>query len=215
MKPQNKSKKSILRITKVAYEVPSMISLGEPKGFLAFFRHSWRIISLSTKKKEVLSRVRLFYRFASYLLVMRKHHGDNYTIQYLKIAQLAVQKKVAGEPLKSMRELAPDLGLPRLSHAGLPAIIRSRDARMILLHSPSLVRMYSSLFSLYRILSCPGKLKINTITDPFSGDVAYLKEIQRWITQHCVTSLKTFKVGFPKPSSLEVFLTSSPNSLQS
>jgi len=113
-------KNKIFTIQHKVYESANMISLGDPKGFLAFFRNSWRIVSLSIRKNEVLTRVRLFYRFGNYLLVMNSHHGSAYTIQYLKVAQLSIQKKVAGDPLKSMRELCPDLPLPRLCRAGLP-----------------------------------------------------------------------------------------------
>jgi hypothetical protein len=56
-------------------------------------------------------------------------------------------------------------------------------------------------------------LKINTITDSFSGDNKRLEEIQRWLEVHTSTSLKTFKVPPIKPSFYEVLISSSPGSL--
>jgi len=84
---------------------------------------------------------------------------------------------------------------------------------MLLMHSPNMVRMYSSLFSLYRIISGPGTLKLNTITDRFSGNDMVLKEIQRWLEVHTSSSLKAFKIPRLSPSQFEIFLTSSPGSL--
>lgn len=40
-------------------------------------------------------------RFGKYLLIMTKHHGATYTVNYLKTSQLAVQKAVGGYPVKS------------------------------------------------------------------------------------------------------------------
>jgi len=83
---------------------------------------------------------------------------------------------------------------------------------MLLQHSPSMVRMYSSLFSLYRIISGPGNLKLNTITDKFSGNAMRLEEIQRWLGVYTPTSLKTFKIPPLRPSIYEVLISASPGS---
>lgn len=53
-------------------------------------------------------------------------------------------------------------GLPRLIPAPLRAKIRSGDVKEI--------RFWTGLFNIYRVLQVPGTIKVNTITDPFSGD---------------------------------------------
>jgi len=112
---------------------------------------------------------------------MSKRHGVPYTVKYLKACQLAVQKKIAGQPLTSLRELEPDLALPRLSKSGLPRIIQLRDRRAIVSGSQSVIRMWLTFFSIYRIIKMPVKAKLNTITDPFVGSDSYLREFELMI----------------------------------
>jgi hypothetical protein len=81
---------------------------------------------------------------------------------------------VAGQPLNSLRELEPDLPLPRLVN-GLPAIIGTRDRRSIRSGNTRVMRLYMTFFSIYRVISIPGLLKLRTITDPFTGNELYLK----------------------------------------
>lgn len=102
--------------------------------------------------------------FCSFLLRMTKHHGAGYTVKYLKSCQLAIQKQIAGNPFKSLREIEPELPLPRLSTEGLPAVIPHADRKLISAGSYSVIRWWLTLFSIYRIISIPGKLKIETIT---------------------------------------------------
>jgi hypothetical protein len=75
-----------------------------------------------------------------YLLKMTKHHGSTYTVKYLKASQLALQKKIAGNPFQSLSEIEPDLPLPRLTTCGLPKVIPKRDRQAILSGSPSIIR---------------------------------------------------------------------------
>jgi len=95
-------------------------------------------------------------------------------VKYLKACTLCLSKFVAGQPLSTLRTLEPDLNLPRLIY-GLPAIIGTRDRRSLRSGNLRVMRMYTTLFSLYRVISIPGKLKLNTITDPFIGNPLFLK----------------------------------------
>lgn len=78
--------------------------------------------------------------------------------------------------MKSLREIEPDLPLPRLSRSGLPVIMGISDRRALLSGGVSVIRFWLSLFNLYRILSMPFKPKLNTITDPYTGTEAAMKE---------------------------------------
>lgn len=130
-------KKALSRPVKV-------ISSLDQKWFMALIQsYGYKIISLSlnSASRKIHSRVQMFHRFGKYLFIMSKRHGITYTIKYLKASQLAVQKAIAGQPLTSLRELEPDLPLPRLSKSGLPVIIQLRDRSAILAHSPSVIRM--------------------------------------------------------------------------
>jgi len=120
-------------------------------------------------------------RYARYLLVLTKRHGASYVVKYLKASQLAVQKSIAGQPLRSLRELEPDLPLPRLTRAGLPAFIGLNDRRSLRSGSLRVIRLYLTFFSLYRVISDTPKLKLNTITDPFKGDLYSLEQVSLYV----------------------------------
>lgn len=107
---------------------------------------------------------------------MTKNHGEVYTVKYLKACQLAIQKKLAGQPFSSLREIEPDYNFPRLSKSGLPVIIKTVDRASICNNSYRIIRLYLSLFSLYRVIKLPFSPKIETITAPFSGSVDCLDD---------------------------------------
>jgi len=108
---------------------------------------------------------------------MDQMHGSLYVVKYLKACQIAIQRKVAKSPFKSLREIEPDLPLPRLSKSGLPVIIKLADRRAICVGGVNTVRLYLSIFGLYRIISAPVKAKLDTILAPFSGDTDYLGSV--------------------------------------
>jgi hypothetical protein len=112
-------------------------------------------------------------------LKLNKNHGPTFVVKYLKASQLALQKKVAGQALGSLRELEPDLPLPGLSRGGLPLIIGTRHRRALSSTvSTNVLRLWLTLFSIYRVIRIPVKPKLSTITDPFCGSDAYLRAVE-------------------------------------
>jgi hypothetical protein len=168
------------------------------------------VLSLSTHKKAA-ARIRLYYKFTSYLFVMNKRHGGEFLVKYLKASHLAVSKYLAGEPFHSLREIEPDLPLPRLSSSGLPCIIGTRDRKSLELKSPKIIRLYLNLFSLYRVISIPGKVKLSTITDDFSGNLQSLKNLENWIGIKSPSVLLSFLENV-KLQQMEKFLISEKSS---
>jgi hypothetical protein len=63
---------------------------------------------------------------------MKKHHGAMTTVKYLKTCQLALMKRISADRISSLREIDPDLPLPRLTRSSLPRIIPLSDRRAIL-----------------------------------------------------------------------------------
>jgi len=94
----------------------------------------------------------------------------------LKASYVALQKALAGDKLTSLRSLEPTLPLPRLVN-GFPAIIGSKDRAALRAGTRSVIIFWSSLFSIYRVLKTPYKLKVSTITDPFSGSLDGLQDL--------------------------------------
>jgi len=167
-------------LMKDVYEQGNMASLKNPKGFLAILHEIGpKILSMALlSSSKVLSRVRMLHNFGIFILRMYSHHGETYTVKYLKACQIAVQKCLAGQPFRSLREIEPDLPLPRLSRTGLPVIIPHNDRRSIIqLNSPAIIRMWLTIFSIYRIIQIEGKFKLATITDEFAGDLEQSKII--------------------------------------
>jgi len=104
-------------------------------------RLGFRVIGACfTKLVKFTGKSSQLAHFFSYLLTMGKNHGHKQVVSYLKSSQLALQRRVAGSDLQSLREIEPDRPLPRLASCGLPRIIPSRDRRAILSGSSSVIR---------------------------------------------------------------------------
>lgn len=153
----------------------------------------WKFVILSLGNiKKATARIRLYHKFTKYLLVLNKRHGAEFVVKYLKACNLAVSKFLAGQPLTSLRELEPDLPLPRLSKSGLPNIIGTRDRRSLAANNTKVIRLWLTLFSLYRVFMIPAKAKLNTITDSFNGNVEETKYMIDWFSANAAIVLSGF-----------------------
>lgn len=192
-----------------------LVSLGNSFELPALIRRiGYRIIPLTFPRSvKFSSRLTYLLFFPTFLFKMRKHHGSEYVVKYLKACQLAISKKIAGTPFSTLRDIEPDLPLRRLSH-GLPSVIPSYDRLAIRQGKPSIIRWWLTIFSLYRILSIPGTLKISTITDAFKGDFNSLALLEEQIPILCRSKFRhiTPKVKIDRDPSLLMLETSSPNS---
>lgn len=173
-------------ISKVLLQSAGKLVALENENFLVILmKYAWKISSLILHRdKKVIAKLRVVYRFGKYLVYLNSKHGSLYVCKYLKASVLAIQKAIAGKPMKSLREIEPDLALPRLSSSGLPSIIGTRDRRAIKSGSLSVVQFYLSLFSVYRIIESPVKAKLETITDPFSGSTDFLEGSLGWFERN-------------------------------
>lgn len=113
-------------------------------------------------------RVRVSHNFLVFLLKVKKHHGTNFTIKWLKCCSVALQKACGGDPVKSLRELEPNMPLPRLIN-GFPAYISKGDRKLIRSGHGGVTRFWLTQFNVYRILLGPFKSKVSTIYGPFTG----------------------------------------------
>jgi hypothetical protein len=119
-----------------------MISLTNAKHLLLVLKKIGnRIVTMSLLSTKETSRFRMLHNFGFFLIKMTKNHGELYTVKYLKASQLCIQKKLAGQPFKSMREIEPDYNFPRLSRSGLPVIIKLQDRAAICNNSLRVIRL--------------------------------------------------------------------------
>lgn len=144
---------------------------------------------------KLTKRLKVLQLFGDHLLAMRKQHGSKYVVKYLKASNLAIQRCVAGSPLASLRELEADLPLPRLIN-GLPAFINIYDRKAIRRGDATIMRFWITLFSIYRVLSIPGDLKLNTITDPTTAKPEDLKSVGKHLKALCFEVLPWFDRSF-------------------
>lgn len=171
----NLSSKSLWK--KFLIEGNRLVTLDD-KNLLDVLMRYGRIITelIIHRDRKVTSKLKVLYRFIKYLVVLNKRHGSLFVCKYLKASLLSIQRAIAGNKVKTLRELEPDLPLPRLSSSGLPVWIGTRDRRAILSLSLSVVQFYISIYSLHRAISAPVQAKIETITDGFKGNVSFLEQ---------------------------------------
>jgi len=100
-----------------------------------------------------------------------KRSGPTFTVQYLKEATRITQKFIAGQPCVVSEGLSLSIvnSLPHLIPGLLRMKIRSGDQVTI--------RAVLTVLTLYKILKCRPKLKINSITDPFTGITSTLNPL--------------------------------------
>jgi len=218
IKLQNNLTFKDFKLVKDSFEKEGMISLGNSREFLhALACYSWKLVSLSMRTTvKTQARSKLYYNFGKYLLSLNKRHGFLYVVKYLKALQLAIQKKIAGQPFSSLREIEPDLALPRLTRSGLPRIIGTRDRRAILSGSTKVLQLYLTLFGIYRILSSDVNPKLNTITDLFTGEPEFIKVASKWFSNYAKATLgKTMTIQGLKVSKFKFLETASPSNSMS
>lgn len=160
----------------------------------------------------------MIHNFARYLVSLNKKHGPDFVIAYLKASQLAISKYLAQEPLNTLRDVNPDYIFPRLA-SGLPKIIGPLDRIALRHNNRKTIILWMSIFGLFRVLMGTYKLKLATITNPFSGCEQFLAEksvnMSR-ITRDALRALPLtgHKQGLKELSTekLLLFTTSSPSS---
>jgi len=122
-----------------------------------------RISYLIFKKKNP-SITRAIFVFLREIHKMRQNNGLKYTVLYLKTAHVSLMQAVGGYRVKDSA-LISKVRISR-SLAGLPRIIPAIHREGIRKGNIPLIRLYSSLFSLYRVLSFESAVSLATIVDP-------------------------------------------------
>lgn len=170
---------NLLELLKNRYvEVHKMIPLSDKIGTSLFNPLSMNIIIAKGRLTRLAGQINHTHDFIKFILKTKREMGITFTVKYLKGCQVALQKAIGQNPLLSLRQLEPELPMYRLCN-GLPPLIPYKERHHIRLGDPSLIRFWSGLFGIYRVLKMPGKAKLATITDPFSGDFSSLKDYIR------------------------------------
>lgn len=91
-----------------------------------------------------------------------KDNGVKYSIDYLKEGHRLIQHFIAGEPTIPQ-------GIRMASRRGLPLIIPGSLRLQMETMDSKCLRIVLTIFTIFRTLKTPGILKLETITDPFTG----------------------------------------------
>lgn len=90
-----------------------------------------------------------------------KNQGPKGLVKYTKVCSIILQQAAGGQRIEDLSSIGPRVartasGLPRIINKAHRALIRSGD--------PKVIRMYLTLFGIYRVVEFPGKVNLSTIT---------------------------------------------------
>lgn len=153
------------------------------------------------------SSVKVTVYFVRFLFKLNKTNGIAYVAKYLKSCTSLLMQSLSGEPHGSSQELG--LAVSR-TNRGLPRIIPAVHRVHIKAGNLYYIRLWLTLFSLYRVLDFVGPLKIGTIITPSKAIIDF-KELREAVESFKAS--RFFSVDF-KPLEPRPFwiASSSPNS---
>lgn len=120
------------------------------------------------------------FHFGRYVETLQRSQGWRGVVVNLKGCHVLLQQVVGGQVLDNPRRLGCAIGRSR---QGLPLVIPVLHRQRIQHGDIWTVKIWSSFFWLYRVLEIPGRLKISTITKPFSVNYLVILEWSRWLVQ--------------------------------
>jgi hypothetical protein len=166
--------------------VPDFVGVFSVKAGKALVNHCIRMIYL-LRGGVTIGFVRVFVVFARFLASLYKRTSLKFVVKYLKTAQIMLMQSVAGQP-----GLYPPqtfgAAVARTS-TGLPRVIPKAHRKHIREGSHLHIRLWLTLFGLYRVIEFPGVPAIKTIVAPgiqfsnsFMGE--FLCAIDEFIKYH-------------------------------
>jgi hypothetical protein len=122
-----------------------------------------KYISIFGRGSVSRARVSFLALVVSRFLALSRRNGISYSVRYLKSCYVLTHQAAGGHILDNNR----DLGLAvKVSRQGIPRLIPRQLRSLIIEGHPTTLRFVLSVFSIYRVISFKGKLKLHTITDP-------------------------------------------------
>jgi hypothetical protein len=101
-------------------------------------------------------------------------------VLYLKACQVMLQQAIGGYKVKDLSELKCR---PKRNRSGFPIIIHRHSRNSLIKHDSRSVKLWMTLFGIYRVLEFPGSLKLETITSYAPNFKGLLKEWDYFITK--------------------------------
>jgi len=170
---------------------------------------------ISTRRNR--SSVTATVLFAKSLYRLVSTQGMKGAVIHLKALHVTLMQSAAGNKVGNLDDLKRRI--KRTRSGGIPRLIPAQYRFEIINGNVKIFQLWSSLFSIYRILEFPGKLKLSTITDPgvnlgpIIGEWTsfireyFLIQLMRLIPEKAKQKLRTMDI-LPKPFPI---LKASPN----
>lgn len=161
------------------------VKLGRPA-----LHHVLRAVG-SLGRRSNIGVVKVILTYLATLYRLQKNNGLPYMVKFMKSAQSLLMQSLGGQRLHNLNPLG--LRLAR-TKAGLPRVIPALHRARLRGGDLWTVRLWQTLFGLYRVIEVPGKLKLKTITEPTSMQEWVLPEFSHFVTTHLREALlKNFK----------------------
>lgn len=158
------------------------VKLGRPA-----LHHVLRLVGALGRRNNI-GVVKVILTYLAFLHRLQKKNGLTYMVKFMKSAQVLMMQSLGGQRLYNLNPLGPRLARTK---GGLPRVIPALHRVGIRRGDRWMVRLWQSLFGLYRVIEIPGVLKLKTITDPTTMDPQMLSEFSKFVSTH-------WKVVLPK-----------------
>jgi hypothetical protein len=126
-----------------------------------------------------LSLVKVLITYLAHLHRLQKQGGFKFLVIYLKACYVLLQQSVGGQRLGDSGPLGARVS--RTRSGGLPRVIPVLHRKRIREGETAIIKLWLSLFSVYRVLDIKGKVKTASITEPFTGRLGLIDELYEFI----------------------------------
>lgn len=151
------------------------VKLGRPAT-----NHILRCIG-SLGRRNNFGVVKVIITYLALLHRLQKRNGMTYMVKFMKSAQVLMMQSLGGQRLYNLNPLGPRLARTK---SGLPRLIPRLHRLAIRRGDLWTIRLWQSLFGLYRVIEIPGNLKLKTITDASTMDQSILPMFSEFIFGH-------------------------------
>lgn len=112
-------------------------------------------------------RISTICKVVAQFVAIHKHNGMKGLVIRLKATTVLLQQSIGGHVLHDTGRLG---SRPGRTGGGLPILIPSQDRALIRAGDTKVIKLWLTIFNIYRVLEMPGQLKLHTITGEFTGD---------------------------------------------
>lgn len=122
-----------------------------------------------------LSLVKVLITYLAHLWRLQKHGGFKFLVIHLKTCHVLLQQAIGGQRLSDTGPLGSRVS--RTRSGGLPRVIPVLHRKRIREGETAIIKLWLSLFSVYRVIDIPGMVKTASITSPFTGRFELIDEL--------------------------------------